>query len=194
MLYVIRHLPVVLPEVLNNQSVCYGRTDLPAQKLTDNERKEILQRLPAGLAESYKKTLYITSPLLRCRQLASELFLDNISVRQDSRLEELNFGEWEMQPWSEISRASLDEWAGSPQSYMMPGGESFDLLIKRVSQWFDDVRYEAEKKGYENIIVIAHAGVAKALQIIMKTKNLDEVLQSSLGYGKVLILPLSPIN
>ncbi len=191
MLYVIRHLQVILPSELNGQVVCYGHTDLPAQTLTDSLRKSIFQSLPFSLNESPANVLYVTSPLLRCRQLAGELF-EGVPIQQEPRLKELNFGDWEMQPWSEICRASLDDWARSPQSYVMPKGESFELMIKRVGLWLDDLVHQIEQNHYEHVVVITHAGVAKALQFIMKTKSLEEVLQSSLDYGQVLTLPLTP--
>ena len=53
-------------------------------------------------------TTVFSSPLLRARQLAEAL---DPEARIDERLSEIDFGEWEGQPWDAIERDALDAWA-----------------------------------------------------------------------------------
>jgi alpha-ribazole phosphatase len=137
-LWLIRHPP---PAVATG--TCYGATDLP---LADH---------PAALA-SHLRTLLpdhlplYSSPLTRCRLLAEQL---HAQPRFDDRLREIDFGDWEMQPWDALDRKLIDAWAADPFNFVPPGGEGVAVLRARVRAFLDELREEA--------VLVVHAGVIK---------------------------------
>jgi alpha-ribazole phosphatase len=137
-LFLIRHpAPAVAP------GTCYGRSDLP---LADD---------PAAVAKALRGLLpqrapLYSSPLRRCSELAELL---HPAPHLDPRLVELDFGEWELQPWDAIDRAALDAWAADPLHFVPPGGEAVAQLRERVRDFLSAIENEA--------ILVAHAGVMK---------------------------------
>ena len=122
---------------------CYGATDLP---LADD---------PAAYAEALRPLLpadapLYASPLQRCRRLAAALHPAPVF---DDRLREIDFGDWEMQPWDSLDRSLLDAWAADPFHFVPPGGEAVAGLRARVAEFLALLPDEA--------ILVAHAGVMK---------------------------------
>jgi alpha-ribazole phosphatase len=143
-LYLIRH---PAPQVA--VGVCYGRTDLPLAEDVAAAATRIAAQLPPRLA------IY-TSPLQRCQQLADAL--DPVP-NSDSRLQEMNFGEWEMRPWNLIEREALDHWAADPLGYAPPQGESVGELKRRVLHFL----CEAQGRKLKSAALVTHAGVMKVI-------------------------------
>jgi len=143
-LYLIRH---PAPQVA--AGICYGRTDLPLAADVAAAAARIAPQLPPQLA-------VYTSPLQRCRRLAEAL---HPAPRSDERLQEMHFGEWELQPWHLVQRAALDGWAADPLGYRPPLGESVAELQARVH----DFVTEARREGVERAVLVTHAGVIKVI-------------------------------
>lgn len=143
-LYLIRHpAPDVAP------GICYGRSDLALAEDVAAAAARILPQLPPGVA-------VYSSPLRRCLALARAL---HPAPRCDARLAEMNFGDWEMQPWHQIQRAALDGWAADPLGYTPPQGESVAELCDRVLGFVA----EARRDGVRRAVLVTHAGVMKIL-------------------------------
>lgn len=137
-LFLIRHpLPAVPP------GTCYGRTDLPLAGDPAKYAAALAPLLPA-------RTPLYSSPLTRCRQLAELLHSTPVF---DERIREIDFGEWEMQPWDALDRSLLDAWAADPFHFVPPGGEAVAALRKRVAAFLAEIPNEA--------VLVAHAGVMK---------------------------------
>ncbi len=149
-LYLIRH---PAPQVA--AGVCYGRSDLPLAADVALAAARILPQLPQLPQMSPMLPVY-TSPLQRCRQLADVL---HPAPRSDPRLQEMDFGDWEMTPWGRIQREALDGWAADPLGYAPPAGESVACLQQRV----EDFVCEARRAGLERAVLVTHAGVMKVL-------------------------------
>jgi alpha-ribazole phosphatase len=143
-LYLIRH---PTPQVA--AGICYGRTDLELAEDVAAAAARIGPQLPLRLP-------VFTSPLQRCRQLADAL---HPAPRSDPRLQEMNFGAWEMRPWNQIQREALDGWAADPLGYTPPDGESVAQLQARVQNFVMELKDE----GLERAVLVTHAGVLKVL-------------------------------
>jgi len=143
-LYLIRH-----PAPRVAAGVCYGRTDLPLAEDIAAAAARIVPQLPPQLP-------VYTSPLQRCRQLAGAL---HPAPRSDPRLQEMNFGEWEMRPWNQIEREALDGWAADPLGYAPPQGESVGQMQGRVQNFVAETR----RQGVERAALVIHAGVMKVI-------------------------------
>ena len=143
-LYLIRH---PTPQVATG--ICYGRTDLALAEDVAAAAARIAPQLPP-------QAPVFTSPLQRCRHLANAL---HPTPRSDPRLQEMNFGAWEMRPWSQIQREALDGWAANPLGYAPPQGETVAQLQARVQ---DFVR-ELKDEGVERAVLVTHAGILKVI-------------------------------
>lgn len=146
-LYLIRH---PAPQVA--AGVCYGRTDLPLAEDVAAAAARIGPQLPP----LPQMPPVFTSPLQRCRLLADAL---HPAPRSDPRLQEMDFGEWEMRPWNQIQREALDGWAADPLGYAPPDGETVAELRARVR----DFVMELEGEGLQRAVLVTHAGVLKVI-------------------------------
>ena len=95
-IYLIRHTK---PAV--ESKICYGQTDLPVDASFPQELARIKSIIPQ------KFDVIFTSPLQRCKTLAHNLNADRII--EDNDLMEINFGDWEMKPYTEITFNEFEE-------------------------------------------------------------------------------------
>ena len=86
-IYIVRHTK---PKI--EMGICYGQADLDiAHSFTEEIRN--LKHFVSNLSD-YK---CISSPLQRCTKLAKALGFSQHQV--EPLIQEINFGEWELQPW-----------------------------------------------------------------------------------------------
>lgn len=146
--YLIRHTSIDI-----EPGVCYGQSDIDVSQSFPEDSTEVRSKLPASAVEA----VFFSSPLQRCRKLASELTSKKIHL--DERLEELDFGEWEGQKWDDIESERLKEWMDDFVNVPCPDGESYREMNERVIDWWEEIIGE----DYETIIVVTHAGVIRCL-------------------------------
>jgi alpha-ribazole phosphatase len=180
-LYMIRHArPASEPDY------CYGRTDLPVA-LNDQARivDSLQQTLPADLP-------LFCSPLTRCLGLARALADSGVCAAPsvDERLNEIHFGSWEMQPWSQIGRAEIDEWAADLLHYQPGGGENILQAAERVRSFY----LERLQSGVPAAIVVCHAITMRLLQRCVAADSARAIAMSAvqapntIAYGELVIL------
>lgn len=87
----------------------------------------------------------------------------DIDVVSTDALQEIYLGSWQGCLASEVEKNFPEQhrcfWY-EPESYVPVDGESFDSLITRVSEWFQEI---LEKNADKNILIVSHAIVLKAL-------------------------------
>jgi alpha-ribazole phosphatase len=170
------------PQPLVAPGICYGRTDLAVAP-------DVAQRAAATLAATLPPAARLySSPLQRCSTLAALLSHPTL----DSRLAELDFGQWEMQPWHAIPKAEVDAWAADLVHYRPGGGESVLQLTSRVARFYDDMCRLPD----EQAIVICHAGTMRVLVACQAGLPLAETAlraartPHAIAYGEQLVLDL----
>lgn len=109
--------------------------------LTERGRAQALamgRTLRAELAREPGPTVFLRSPLGRARETSEivgrELGLAPTDWRDDIRLAELAYGEWEGFSWKEIEvthPTALADWRADPHGYCPPGGETHHALRER---------------------------------------------------------------
>lgn len=178
-LCLIRHFA---PDVASG--VCYGQTDLTLKipVAQEQERIDTLRDKLAGL--SLTAAPVFSSPLQRCRQLASVLSPD---VAEDDRLRELYFGAWEMQTWDAIGPVALDAWAADLAGFRPPGGETGYELQQRALQWLRQISAD-----HDCAVAVTHGGVMRALQAHHQRLPSSAWLRLRYEYGDLLRLEFSP--
>ena len=102
--------------------------------------------LVAELAREPGPTLFLRSPLGRTRETAEiigqELGLDPTEWRDDPRLAELRYGDWEGSTWAEIEVShpnAMASWRADPEGFCPPGGETHVDLRRRSAEALADI-------------------------------------------------------
>ncbi len=149
-LWLIRHAAVALPP-----GFCYGATDAPARADATRAAAEAAAvRLPRHVP------LWV-SGLTRAQQLAAELQRlrpDLGAARVDPRLNEMDFGRWEMRPWNAVPRPAIDGWLADFAHHRFGGEESTQQVIARVAA----VVMELHAARIPEAVWVTHAGVIRA--------------------------------
>lgn len=150
-LYLVRH-----PRPLVDPGLCYGASDVA---VSDDELARACARLrEAGLPDPSSDDLPVyASPLRRCADLARAL--QPRRLRLDARLMEMNFGRWELQPWSAIARDEVDAWAADLLHYRPGGAENVLDVARRVADFLADLRHS----GAAQALLVCHAGTIRLL-------------------------------
>ncbi len=131
--------------------ICYGKTDIALAATFESEAAAAYKALPSIDA-------IVTSPLSRCRRLADYISAQTrVQISIDDRFQEMDFGNWEMTPWSDVPRDELDIWADNFLHAKPHGGESVDQLRQRVRQGIFELQHENS-----HILIITHSGVIRA--------------------------------
>ena len=117
--------------------------------LTERGRAQALamgRTLKAELARAPGPTVFLRSPLGRVRETSEivgrALGLDPAEWRDDPRLAELGYGEWEGFSWKEIEvtrPTALADWRADPHGYCPPGGETHMALRQRSAAVLEEV-------------------------------------------------------
>ncbi len=169
--YLIRHTSVNVPH-----GIAYGQTDVPVND-TFEEEASITKKNLEGI--SFDQVF--CSPFTRCVKLAS--FCGYPDAIRDNRLKELNFGDWEMKTWDEISedpvsKVWFDDWAHVPTH----NGESLEQQMNRLK----DFLIEAKGKGYKQIAVFAHGGILTCSRVIAGEYPIEKAFLAIPAYGSVI--------
>ena len=142
--------------------ICYGVLDVAADaRLTTAAAKSLATSLPAN-------TLCFISPLHRCQQLGAALALvrPDLSIKSntctDVRLTEMDFGQFEGQPWANIPKAAVDAWTVDFGNHRFGGKESANEVLQRVKAALDTVL----ALNVDNVLWITHAGVIRACSLL----------------------------
>lgn len=166
----VRHTSVDVPP-----GTCYGQTDVPLKSSFETEAAKVKQQL----AGEHFDAVY-TSPLSRCTRLAA--YCGYPDAIRDPRLMEINFGEWEMKPFTsftgEHAQRWFDDWINTPA----PGGESFMDLYRRVA----DFLYELRQSDLQNVCIFTHGGVITCARIYTHQYDIKEAFRHIPDYGEVV--------
>ena len=120
--------------------------------------------------------LIYCSPLSRCRSFADALGKKHlIHVKVDNRIKEVGFGSWEGRKRLEIQSNNPEEYEAfyrDPVNHRPAGAESLTDFENRVSAAFEDMKKTFSAR---HILVVAHAGVIRAMMMYISEKSAVEV-------------------
>jgi alpha-ribazole phosphatase len=176
-IYLIRH---TTPEI--EKGICYGQSDLPVALSFADEFARLRLHLPDTFDTVY------ASPLQRCQQLALRLHTNTLI--NDSRLMEMNFGDWELRKWDEIPASQLDVWMKDFVQVPAPNGENFATLSARAGQFYDELKVIPGQKT----AIVSHAGVIRALLAKVLELPLRNAFKLPVSYGSVTKLHMDPVS
>jgi len=118
----------------------------------------------------------ISSPLLRCTAFAQEL-ADDLGIPMDimDEMKEIGFGVWEGKTPDEIlaeDSQALEHFYADPVHNRPRGAEPLDTFSQRVWQAYMQI---ADDYRGKHVLVVAHAGVARAITANLLKMSLDGV-------------------
>lgn len=175
-LYCIRHTKVDVP-----LGICYGQSDVG---LADSYPEEM--KLASLQLKGLKFDQIYSSPLNRCKTLAEDLF-PNENLFFDDRLKELNFGDWEMKHWDEISKTEeAKQWFENFVNLRSPNGESFIDQVKRASEFLTDL----EDEEYSSVILVVHGGIIRAINCLLNDIEPIDAFKTKVDYGEIMSFEL----
>lgn len=164
-LWLLRHARVTVPPGL-----CYGASDVPADSVSTEAVALAFASQPSPHCPLF------ASPLARTRSLAQALRQQRSDLPEtifDVRLQEMNFGHWEMQRWDDIPRSAFDAWMSDFAYHRFGGKESAQELIDRVAEALQDLR----TLGQPEALWITHAGVIRAVTFLLQGSQ--RIIQSA---------------
>lgn len=106
----------------------------------------------------------LCSELGRAQQ-TTQLILQQrqIPVVTEARLNEMNFGDWEMRHHRDLQRLDAENyaaWCNDWQNVIPKNGEGFQIFSQRVSEFARALSSQTEA---ENILIVSHQGVLSLL-------------------------------
>ena len=172
-IYLIRHTtPVLSPGLI------YGKLEVPLSPTFNEELEIIKSKLPDGLDKVF------SSPSSRCTKLSKEIDPD---FQIDTRLTELDFGDWEGGAWDTVDQDALQIWMNDFVNERVPGGESMMQMHGRVNEFRNDLL----QMNYKRVGVVTHAGVIRLMLAIVRKTPLDQLFQIQVNYGDVVSCQLT---
>lgn len=129
------------------------------------------------------------SNLQRCEkfaeQLAGELALLWI---EDSRLQEMHFGDWEgistQQIYDEQPELLANFWQ-FPTQFTPPNAEKLLDFQQRIVEAFSQLKMNMLQSQQQSALVVTHGGVIKLLKCISLNRPLDDILKMSAELGQL---------
>ena len=152
----------------NIQRRYQGQRDIPLQL---PEAAAGLVRLREVLS-TYRFDAVYCSDLVRCRQTLAHLVegrKEAGTARFDSRLRELDFGDYEGRTYAELAELpAYRAWIDSAGEQAPPGGESAAELRQRLDAWLAEVLEGwpgvCELQSQHRVLVVTHGGVIRELR------------------------------
>ena len=152
-----------------------GHLDSPLTLLGMEQAHIVASKIKIQCSQ-YNSSDIIASPLFRTRQYATMLCeildIDRSVIKYDDRLKEHSFGLWEGLTDEEINNkfpGSQDDRIMNWWNYVVPGGESYQLLKDRLLPFVREI----ENK---NVILVTHEMVSKVIRGIMLNLSNDNTL------------------
>ncbi|PWT73155.1 MAG: hypothetical protein C5B59_14015 [Bacteroidetes bacterium] len=169
-IYLIRH---TAPSI--SKGVCYGQSDIDVMDSFYDEAEVIRRNLPHRFGQIH------SSPLSRCKKLASFLFPEQ-EIIMEKDLMEIHCGYWELRDWDQIPRHEIDPWMADFVQISIPGGESYLNLYRRVVPCFLRIASSGQDAA-----VVTHGGVIRSiLSHITQTSLVDSFSRFPLHYGCII--------
>ena len=163
-IYFLRHTTLDIED-----NIFYVQTDVDVSSNFINEVKIIKKKIE-GEGINLKKILVISSPLKRCVKLATAL---NVSFKIDTRIKELDLGDWEMKLMSSIEKSEIEKWQDNLMEYKVPNGESNKNFLKRLNGFLKDIL-----KFKQDVLLVAHAGSINGMISILTNEPFDKLVKN----------------
>lgn len=146
------------------------------------------QQMRAAVPESPRWQHIVSSPLKRCLEFSQELANDlQIDFSVVDNVKEIGFGAWEGKTPDDIiaeDSEALNHFYKDPVNNRPEGAEPLDSFSSRVWESYLDI---AETHKDKHVLIVAHAGVARAITANILKMSLDDVYSRlKIEYGAII--------
>jgi alpha-ribazole phosphatase len=170
-IYLVRHTKTALPK-----TICYGQLDCDIETPYTEAFHAIQDQLP-------NKAIVYSSPLKRCKLLAEFLNIQfQTQINFDTRLQEMNFGDWEGKEWDAIDATELGRWMENFVTVTIPNGESMTDVYERVKLFYKTLSTNETLP----IVIVAHAGVIRNFLCLVNNTALEKAFDYKVELGSVI--------
>ncbi|AMN41070.1 histidine phosphatase family protein [Rhodoplanes sp. Z2-YC6860] len=166
-----------------------GQHDIPLNALGRTQAEHcgvLLRDLLARNGRAIADYNYVSSPLGRAREtmelMRGGMGLEPGAYRTDARLMEMSFGRWEGFTYAELQSreaAALAEQQRDKWGFVLPSGESYAQLEKRVQVWYEGLERET--------VAAAHGGVCRVLMAYIGVAEPAAASMGNIGQGVVYV-------
>ena len=154
------------PKPFNAQGRCIGHTDLSVDK---RKLRRLANHIHAFTRRHRLPKVIWLSSLQRSRAVGDILAKRGFICHESTQLCEMNFGDWDGQPWSEIAKTEIDAWCADFARFAPSGGESVQQLCERVMRWLNQqlaAPSALNNMAPHSVLVVGHAGwITAALRL-----------------------------
>lgn len=174
-IYLIRHGKTIA----NEKRLYCGKTDLPLSEAGISELESLKE-----LYKDIDKTnlVFYTSGKKRANE-SLEILFDKPNYLIDHRLEEMNFGDFEMKSYNDLKEdIAYKEWISDVNNNRTPNGESSKDQEQRVIEAFKDILNNNNK----DVVIMTHGGsIYYIYQYLMHSNmNIYEIMPDN-GRGYI---------
>ncbi len=170
MIYIVRHGKTVW----NGQARKQGQSDSPLTLKGIEQASDVAKFLEKNVDTS--KFNFYVSPLFRTMQYSAlileKLGIDNAKLVKVDELKEHSFGYWEGMTEEEIEKEYpnfLEKRYANWWEYIVPGGESYELISKRATKFLNQIKDE-------DAILFTHEMISKVLRGSYTNMSTQEIL------------------
>lgn len=145
-------------------------------------------QMRAAVPETPQWQHIVSSPLKRCLEFSQELASDlQVSYSVEDNLKEIGFGDWEGKTPDDIlaeDSEALNHFYKDPVHNRPEGAEPLHTFSERV--WNAYLSIIKQHHG-KHILIVAHAGVARAITANILKMSLDDVYSRlKIEYGAII--------
>lgn len=148
----------------NEKEISSGWSDVSLSALGIQQSKNL-----AGQIDTHAFDTVFCSDLQRAIESAKLTFGDDVPIKQDARLRERNYGDYNGKP-SSIVEPLQEKAITTP----MPNGESYEDVKARLQDFLNFLKTNYQGK---HVAIVAHKAPQLALDVILKGKTWDEAFQ-----------------
>jgi len=168
-IHLIRHTAVENPE-----NLCYGFAEMPLRKGYIDDFKML------DIDKDYD--VIVSSPSERCRFLADYFKFD---YQTDERLREMNFGNWELKKWTDISEEEINPWYNDFIRVNASEGENLLEMQSRVLNFWQEL---IQKKDIKKALIVTHAGAIRLIIQSVLQFPLENMFSIQIDYGRKVVI------
>jgi alpha-ribazole phosphatase len=127
-----------------------------------------------------------SSDLIRCSELAEILqdrFFSSLSIKTDSRLREVSFGDWEGKLHEELSESELTKsdytrFLREFPNFPPPNAETVPEFLARIRNFLNTI-FTTEDR---TVLIVSHAGVIRGIASIFLNLDFSQTFGMQLDY------------
>jgi len=147
----------------NEAEIASGWKDVGLSKLGEDQARQVVEHV-----NSLKFDFICCSDLKRATDTVKLAFGSKYPVITDNRLRELNYGDFNGKPNSEVG------WRKSKYiTESFPNGESYEQAMVRLHSFYNELK---QKYPNKNVLVVGHRATQFGLDTLILGKTLDECL------------------